>query len=118
MNHFSTKHKSILFLDGKVSKIFRQESGDLLICGDLNHVSMDVVGKEVDLMVEFYRNFISGYFNFWSNGKTRSSEWLEKVVLKMIKKEASNNKILPRDWESKSTLEIMVTNALVRPRIT
>lgn len=68
-----------------------------------------LVGKEVDLRVEFYGNFISGCFNFWSNGKTRSSEWLEKVaMLKMTKKEAIN-KILPRDWESKSTRESMMT---------
>lgn len=67
-----------------------------------------LVGKEVDLMVEFYGNFISGCFNFWSNGKTRSSEWLEKVVLQMINKII--NKILPRDCESKSTLESLMTN--------
>lgn len=94
-----------------MAKVLNFLDSNLEICSFVEIWTMWVwmlVGKEVDLMVEFYGNFISGCFNFWSNGKTRSSEWLEKVVLKMIKKII--NKILPRDCESKSTLESMMTN--------
>lgn len=98
-----------------MGKVLIFSDRNLTICSFVEIWTMWVwmsVGRVVDLMVEFYGNFISCCFNFWSNGKTRSSEWLEKVAMsKMIKKEAVN-KILPRDWESKSTLESMMTNTV------